>query len=460
MTQKTKISRRQFLAGTAAAIATPMILSAPNLHAETLAAPLWRFEMGTVGSAVAFTMNGGSVLVSGGHGCALVDSGSGALTHVLSDQFVSSVACSPDGTQIITGTREGAKLWDASSGKPICTFAEKLSGVTSVSISADGSRYVTGGFDGRAILWDSATRMEVHTLTGHIRSVSSVAFSPDGRHVLTGSGDNTAKLWDATTGEEVYTYAAADNEGSLTSTSPDGVELTVFSHVGVTSVAFSPDGTHILVGSGAGDAVLWNVEKKVKLRAFTGHTEYVGSVGFSPDGSQVLTGAGDRTVILWDANTGKRIRVIAEYFDDIGAVAFSPDGTSIAILSGATATLVAAEEANGELTDIAERLMDNFGVMDRDRNGVLSFAEAQFGIPSLREAPFDFIDTDKDGQLSRIELAALETPNDSLPVSPISGCRLGQGDFFEGVQKAGDALFLIGIALLTVVSDGVLRRRE
>ena len=43
----------------------------------------------------------------------------------------------------------------------------------------------------------------VCTLRGHSGSVYSVAFSPDGKHVLSGSDDETVKIWDAQTGKEV-----------------------------------------------------------------------------------------------------------------------------------------------------------------------------------------------------------------------------------------------------------------
>ena len=41
------------------------------------------------------------------------------------------------------------------------------------------------------------------TLTGHSREVTSVAYSPDGKHIVSGSYDRTVKVWDAATGEEV-----------------------------------------------------------------------------------------------------------------------------------------------------------------------------------------------------------------------------------------------------------------
>ena len=54
---------------------------------------------------------------------------------------------------------------------------------------------------------DADVRGLVHeqecTLTGHSFRVTSVAYSPDGKHIVSGSFDNTVKVWDSQTGTEV-----------------------------------------------------------------------------------------------------------------------------------------------------------------------------------------------------------------------------------------------------------------
>jgi WD40 repeat protein len=52
--------------------------------------------------------------------------------------------------------------------------------VTSVAFSPDGRQVVSGSGDKTVRLWDAATGTALQRLEGHTDSVTSVAFSPDG----------------------------------------------------------------------------------------------------------------------------------------------------------------------------------------------------------------------------------------------------------------------------------------
>ena len=60
-----------------------------------------------------------------------------------------------------------------------------------------------------------------------------------------------------------------------------------------------------------------------------GHSDYVLSVAYSPDGTKIISGSGDETVKIWDANTGQCLKTLEGHSDDVESVAYSPDGTKI-----------------------------------------------------------------------------------------------------------------------------------
>ncbi len=99
------------------------------------------------------------------------------------------------------------------SGESLRTFSGHTSSVTSVAFSPDGQYVLTGSADGTARLWDASSGESLRTFTGHTAWVSSVAFSPDGRYVLTGSKDGTARLWDAASGESLRTFSGHTSVG-------------------------------------------------------------------------------------------------------------------------------------------------------------------------------------------------------------------------------------------------------
>ena len=128
-------------------------------------------------------------------------------------------------------TAQNEKVVSADPTKFTClkTLEGHSDGVASVAYSPDGTKIISGSDDYTIKIWDANTGQCLKTLEGHSLFVNSVAYSPDGTKIISGSDDNTIKIWDANTGECLKTF-----EGHSES---------------VNSVAYSPDGTKIISGS-------------------------------------------------------------------------------------------------------------------------------------------------------------------------------------------------------------------
>ncbi|MBQ2387231.1 MAG: hypothetical protein II300_08135, partial [Bacteroidales bacterium] len=67
--------------------------------------------------------------------------------------------------------------------------------VNSVAYSPDGTKIISGSDDGTIKIWDANTGKYLKTLEGHSDWVNSVAYSPDGTKIISGSDDGTIKIW-------------------------------------------------------------------------------------------------------------------------------------------------------------------------------------------------------------------------------------------------------------------------
>ena len=128
--------------------------------------------------------------------------------------------------------------------------------------------------------------------------------------------------------------ASADVRSLLTSIVEDlAAHGVAEGHSGpVRAVAFSPDGRHIVSGSGDRTLRLWEVESGA-ARTLEGHGGWVYAVAFSPDGRHIVSGSYDRTLRLWEVASGREIARLDGDFAFFG-LSLAPDGKSLAAGDG------------------------------------------------------------------------------------------------------------------------------
>lgn len=233
-----------------------------------------------------------------------------------------ALAISSDGSTLAIAGGDGLlHLFDFATREPRQSIEAHQPGVLSVAFSLDGNTVATSGYDGKAKLWNSKT--------GELGSVFEVdegrgvkiALAPDGKTLVSVGTD--ALVWSAETGEKI---------GDLNLGEPRAAR--------VRAVAITADGQHIATAElnkeFENGVLIWSTGTR-KLTGTLRHEIGVTAIAFSPNGQLIATASADAKARIWQVADGSLLQTIEdEELNSVDDVAWTPDGKILAVVSEGT----------------------------------------------------------------------------------------------------------------------------
>lgn len=264
------------------------------------------------------------------------------------DREVTAVAYA--GPDVLWSAGDGGRVlrWDVPTGRATALSQVHSGGATSIALSADRSRILTGGWDGVVREWDTASLRLVRTLPAGAPASAGwradgvpVTFSAE-RGLLVWLDTGPVTLAPARTGVlaidpsgQVVTIPSAS--GTVVVDLSDGtvrnsLDALATPAANLQAAAFSPDGSQVAFASA--DSKTWVVSAAggESARVLAGPAGLVGGVAWSPDGQRMVTTHSDRAW-LWNVASGAPTSFLAGHDDFTTAVTWSLDGRTVATAS-------------------------------------------------------------------------------------------------------------------------------
>ena len=171
------------------------------------------------------------------------------------------------------------------------------------------------------------------SLATAMKKAKALQFSPNGLELIATFDAGEPLAWSTTTGLPIApgsTSAAWVIERSF-GTGDGKSPITDRAN----SLAFSPDGKTLAIGSGepsrSGDITLWDISTGKLVKNYADrHLDSVFAIDFSPDGKLLASGGADKAVRITDLSSGKMIKVFEGHTHHVLGLTWRADGRLLA----------------------------------------------------------------------------------------------------------------------------------
>jgi WD40 repeat protein len=242
-----------------------------------------------------------------------------------------ALAFSPNGALLAAAFADHTTvLWDVAKREQLGTLRGHREKVFDVAFSPDGEWLATGGLDYTTRIWETRTGQNVAILPGFSSPTFGVKWSSTGDYLAVSlnnarevllykiTGRNRVQQWLTGHGVELACVAAHPRLERLatsgyTELSTWDLSVSRPSPVAigpnpgaVTSLAYSPDGSLLAIGSGP---ILIRDANTGEVRSrFSGPSPVVYALAFDPAGGRLASGDLAGNVILWDLATSQPVQ--------------------------------------------------------------------------------------------------------------------------------------------------------